>query len=297
MKAVVTGGAGFIGSHLCEQLINEGHSVKCVDNLLSGKVDNIMHLIDNPLFEFSYADIRDNLNLAGVDVIFNLAASKKNICLDNPKTDLAINGWGTLNLLQLAQKYGVRKFIHASTGSVYGNVTPQTETSQTIPVSYYGVSKLAGESYVKMFGVDYSILRYFHVYGSRQDSTDKLGGVIAIFIRRIYQNLPLIVYGDGNQTRCFTYVKDVVKANLAMLNKTENNLFNCVSNLHITLNQLIQILFEITGRKVQVLYRDWQIGDIKDFAPSNDRIKELIDFTPFETGLQETIDESRRLYC
>lgn len=297
MKTVVTGGAGFIGSHLCEQLLKVGHSVRCVDNLLSGKLNNILPLIDNPNFEFSYADIRNNLNFDGVEVIFNLAASKKNICLDNPEKDLSINGWGTLNLLQLAQKYNVKKFIHASTGSVYGNVTPQTETAQTIPVSYYGVSKLAGESYVKMFGLDYSILRYFHVYGSRQESADKLGGVIAIFIRRIYQDLPLIVYGDGNQTRCFTYVKDVVKANLSMLNKTKNNLFNCVSNLHITLNQLIKILFEMTGREVPVIYKDWQVGDIKDFAPDNTRILELIDFTPFETGLKETIDESSRLYC
>lgn len=298
MKAVVTGGAGFIGSHLCERLINDGCDVVCIDNLLSGKLDNISHLIKNKRFEFLCADIRnESLDLSGVDVIFNLAASKKNICLSDPQSDLQINGGGTLNMLQLASKYNVKKFIHASTGSVYGNVTPQTENSQTIPVSYYGVSKLAGESYVKMSNLDFSVLRYFHVYGGRQENADRLGGVIAIFLRRIYKGLPLIVYGDGTQTRCFTYVKDIVNANIAMLNnKTEHNLFNCVSDTYVTLNKLIQILFEKTNKEVPVIYEDWQIGDIKNFAPSNDRIKQLISFTSFENGLQETIDESRSLY-
>lgn len=300
MKTLVTGGAGFIGSHLCEQLLNNGNDVLCLDNLLSGKLSNIVHLKNNPHFSYVIDDITNpNLDLTGIDVVFNLAASKKNICLNNPHRDLEINGNGTLNILRLSVKYHVRKFIHASTGSVYGNVKPQTETSKTEPVSYYGISKLTGENYVRLFAekLDVSILRYFHVFGARQEAADGLGGVIPIFLRRIYQNLPLIVYGDGNQTRCFTYVKDVVKANLAMLdNKTDNNLFNCVSDTYINLKELIKLLFELTGKSVPVIYQDWQVGDIKEFNPSNLRIKQLIDFTPFMNGLQETVNAYRSLY-
>ena len=293
MRALVTGGMGFIGSHLCEQLLQAGYNVLCLDNLLSGKLANVAHLKSYPEFQSVIDDITNpELNLTGIDVIFNLAASKKNICLSNPQKDLQINGGGTLNLLQLAVKYHVKKFVHASTGSVYGNVKPQVEDGKTNPVSYYGISKLAGENYVKLFAekLDIAILRYFHVYGTRQEDADGLGGVIPIFLRRIHQNAPLFVYGDGSQSRCFTYVKDVVKANLAMLdNKTDNRIFNCVSDVYITLNELIEKLFVLTGKTVPINYRDWQIGDIKDFKPDNTRIKELIEFTPFETGLQETL--------
>lgn len=301
MKAIVTGGAGFIGSHLCDRLIADGHNVIAIDNLSGGKQDNVKHLLGNSKFNFIYADTTRDLNylFEGVDTVFNLAASKKNICLQNPTRDLEVNGAGTLNLLQLSVKHGVKKFVHASTGSVYGNVTPQVETTMTVPVSYYGISKLAGENYVRLFneqfGLDATVLRYFHVYGSRQEDRDSLGGVIAIFIRRIMEGKPLVVYGDGTQTRCFTYVKDVVNANIKAMDTT--GIYNCVSDTMITLNDMIALLFKLTGKNVPVIYQDWQIGDIKDFAPSNDKIKYWgLQFTDFETGLQETLNESCGLY-
>jgi len=160
MKAIVTGGAGFIGSHLTDRLIKMGWRVLIIDDLSSGYEDNIN---DKAYFaEMDICDVTpDFLIKAGfydADVLFNQAASKKNVCLHDPHRDLEVNGGGTLNLLYCAKTLGMRKFVHASTGSVYGEQKSVNEDSLTLPVSYYGVSKLAGESYVRMYGVDYTVL-------------------------------------------------------------------------------------------------------------------------------------------
>ncbi len=305
MNCVVTGGAGFIGSHLCKRLLEDGNAVVAVDNLSAGKVQNIASIMSNPNFKFINMDVRlidiENV-MRGADTVFNLMASKKNVCLRSPLEDLHVNSGGTLNLLQIAQRCGVRRFIHASTGSVYGNISPQIEEGKTLPVSYYGISKLAGENYVKLFADKYTfehwaILRYFHVYGGSQESADSLGGVIAIFLRHIYQGTPITVYGDGSQVRCFTYVKDVVSANIQAANG-DSDIYNCVSDERITINELIEMLFEKTGKSVPVIYQDWQEGDIKNFFPINGKIKSRlgIRFTPFDVGIQETIDAYCSLY-
>ena len=186
-KIVVTGGAGFIGSHLCEKLVELGADVHSVDNYSSGKKENISFLQKNDNFTSHDVDITDREAcesiIEGCDIVFNNAASKKNICLIDPQKDLLVNGGGTLNLLELSVKHKVGKFVHASTGSVYGEPTifPSTEEHPFNPVSYYGVSKLAGERYVDTFnhlyGLDTTILRYFHVYGPRQESNE-FGGVV-----------------------------------------------------------------------------------------------------------------------
>ncbi|UCH85317.1 MAG: SDR family NAD(P)-dependent oxidoreductase, partial [Candidatus Latescibacterota bacterium] len=207
-KALVTGGAGFIGSHVVEELVTMGVETISVDDYFAGKHENLAHLSEYPNFHEVECDITDRDGLAklypGVEAVFHQAASKKTICLNNPPRDLEINAKGTFYLLELAKEYGVKKFVHVSTGSVYGEAQyyPQDEKHPLVPTSYYGVSKLAGEKYAKCFNLlydlDTTVLRYFHVYGPRQESSD-VGGVVSIFTRRMLEGKPITIYGDGTQ--------------------------------------------------------------------------------------------------
>jgi len=212
MKALVTGVAGFIGSHIAERLLNNGHEVFGIDNLSAGYRKNIPQ--NCTFIEWDVVRKLDESLLKNIDVVFHNAASKKNICLNDPERDLDVNGRGTLSLLLACQKAGVKKFVHASTGSVYGDVERMTEQTICNPVSYYGVSKLAGERYVNMFPMDTTILRYFHVYGDRQESDPYLGGVVAVFKDLISKNEPITIHGTGKQLRSFTHVSDIVEANI-----------------------------------------------------------------------------------
>ena len=171
-------------------------------------------------YESIKCDVTNFKNLekyfSGVEVVFHEAASKKTICLNDPRRDLEINAKGTFNFLELSMKYKIKKFVHASTGSVYGEAlySPQDENHPSITTSYYGVSKLAGEKYVKVFEhlyeLDTTVLHYFHVYGPRQESSN-VGDVVSIFLRLMLAGKPITIFGDGTQQRSFTFVKDVVK--------------------------------------------------------------------------------------
>lgn len=290
MRAVVTGCAGFIGSHLAEALLKQGHSIVGVDDLSAGKTENMKSFVGD--FEFVRKSVCDDIgcNIQDADIVFHNAASKKNICLENPHKDLDVNAWGTLNLLQNCIKYGVKKFVHASTGSVYGEpvMFPQTEDHPLNPCSYYGVSKLSGERYVAMFnkvyGLNTTILRYFHVFGDRQDSSDK-GGVIAVFLNKILKNEPITIFGTGEQERSFTYVSDIVRANLFV----GTGVFNVASGLRVTINQLVDILREVTGRDIVVQKVDRLMGDIDKFDVSNTKIKSL--GFEFQTDLRKNIND------
>lgn len=299
MRCLVTGGAGFIGSNLCERLLDEGHEVIAYDSMIAGKTENVFHLLSRN-FTLVRADVRDHKMLdramLGVDIVFHQAASKKNVCDLRPDIDCEVNAKGTLLVLQSARKHGVKRFIHASTGSVYGEQKYLTEDSPIRPVSYYGVSKLAGEKYVAMFGIPYTIFRYFHVFGQRQDASD-LGGVIAIFISKYLKREPITVFGDGNQVRSFTYVKDVVEANIRAIQPPETQMYierprvyNCASGIKVSLNELIGLLQSYLG-EVEVNYAPWKEGDIKKFSVDNTQIiKDFgIAFTEFNTALNETI--------
>ena len=302
-RAVVTGGAGFIGSNIVAELLSQDIEVISLDNYLSGKKDNLTEFKDNPNFKEVVCDITNFEELkkyiVDVDVIFHNAASKKTICLNDPRRDLDINAKGTFNLLELARDRGVKKFVHASTGSVYGEgvILPQKEDHPLVPTSYYGVSKLAGEKYVKAFnhlyGLNTTVLRYFHVYGPKQDFSDE-GGVVAIFTHRILNNKPINIFGDGSQQRSFTYVKDVVNANLlvANLKETKGQVYNCASGINVTIKQLAETLFEILDRKTPIKYQDWMPGDIKVFDIDNSKLKSLgFEFkTTFEEGLKKTTE-------
>lgn len=285
-KVIVTGGAGFIGSHLCEELVKLGANVLSVDNFSSGKEKNIEFLKGYPNFKSLNIDITNKEALdeimPGVDIIFNNAASKKNICLINPQRDLEVNAGGTLNLLELSMKHGVKKFIHASTGSVYGEpyIFPTTETHPYNPVSYYGVSKLAGERYVNTFhhlyNLDTTILRYFHVYGPRQESNE-FGGVVSIFLRNILEKKDVNVFGHGEQMRSFTWVKDLVEANLASVVNpvSKGQVYNTASGIKVTINELAYNMIEMMGAQetTKVRHGEPLVGDIMKFDVSNEKIK------------------------
>lgn len=303
-KALVTGGAGFIGSHLVEELLKLGLKVVSVDDYSTGKRENLKEFSANPNFQEANCDITDHRSLRryfdGVDIVFHEAASKKTICLKDPRRDLEVNAGGTLNVLELARDFGVKKIVHASTGSVYGEARyrPQDEEHPLNPTSYYGVSKLAGEKYMQVFGhlygMDITILRYFHVYGPKQDYGD-FGGVVSIFGRRAIRGQPLIIFGDGTQQRSFTHVKDVVAANLLMAVKKESKgeCYNCASGINVTVKELAQKVLELMGRSdLKIEYQDWTPGDIKVFSIDNSKLKKLgFEFkTGFNEGLRATLD-------
>ena len=295
MRALVTGGAGFIGSHIIESLLNDGHEVISIDNYSAGKRKNLEHLSDNTNFtevkcDVCSQDVTDYV--VGIDVVFHNAASKKNICLQDPHKDLEVNAGGTLNVLQCSVKAGVKKFVHASTGSVYGEPIefPQTEEHPLNPNSYYGVSKLAGERYVAMYHrmgwIDSTILRYFHVYGSRQED-GIFGGVVAIFFRNIKEGKPLIVFGDGTQVRSFTHVDDIMAINKKAA-QISGGIYNCASGIKVTINQLAGKILSLTASASRVIYKNWLAGDIKDFDVDNTKIRSLgIEFeTDIDRGLR-----------
>lgn len=312
-KAIVTGGAGFIGSHLCEELVIRGFNVVSIDNYSAGKKENLKHLKKYKNFKEVNCDVTDFKKLdhyfKDVDLVFHNAAAKKNICLKDPRKDLKVNGEGTFNMLQLAVKHKVKKFVHASTGSVYGEAiyVPQDEKHPTNPVSFYGVSKLAGEKYVqihqRLFGLNTTILRYFHVYGPRQEYNE-FGGVVAIFVENLFSGKTPIIFGSGKQERSFTYVKDVVKANLIVASKaeTEGKIYNCASSIKVTVNDLCHAVLKHFGKEdIKPIYQEWLIGDIKTFDIDNSKIKKLgmsfqIDFfQQLDTTIEETKEYIQKL--
>ena len=301
MKTLVTGGAGFIGSHICEALLRRGHEVISVDNYIAGHSANLEHIKYDPNFTEVFCDILDVGQMArllkGVDVVFHEAASKKNVCERSPVMDLEINAKGTLQLLEMCVNAGVKKFVHASTGSVYGEAMGiQDENHPVNPVSYYGISKLAGEKYVMLFKdrIKTTVLRYFHVYGQRQDCSS-YGGVVSIFNDNLKHDKPLTIYGDGTQERSFTHVDDVVKANLFSMNNevTNGKVYNCASGISVTINELADAIKDLHGKpNHEVIYEDWLPGDIKRFEIENTKIKRdmgIIFTIDLKEGLKKTI--------
>ena len=309
-RAIVTGGAGFVGSHLVDSLLEDGIEVISIDDYSGGKKSNLAHHKNNPKLKEVNCDITDYSELkkyfGGVDIVFHQAVSKMTICLKDPRRDLEVNAEGTFNLLELSRDFGVKKFVHASTGSVYGIAQefPTNELHQLNPASYYGVSKLAGEKYVRLFtdlyDLDATILRYYHVYGPRQESSD-VGGVVSIFARRALENKSLIIYGDWTQIRSFTYVKDIVNLNklVAIKPDTKGEAYNCASGIKVTIQELADKVLKSLGKEnIDIVFKDWKIGDIKFFDVSNEKLKSIGASwnNDFEKGLDETLSWSKNWF-
>ncbi|MEJ9211411.1 NAD-dependent epimerase/dehydratase family protein [Bacillus smithii] len=297
MKAVVTGGAGFIGSHLVEELLLQGAKVHVLDNLVSGQLKNV-----HPLAVMHIEDIRSQgakqiIKREKPDVVFHLAAQADvGQSIREPKYDADMNINGTINILEACREASVKKIIFASTSGVYGNLQKDliSEKDLTMPISYYGLSKLTAESYIRLFhqlyGLSYTILRYGNVYGPRQSAKGE-GGVIAIFLDRIKKGMPLTIHGDGEQTRDFVYVKDVVRANIAAVEKGDQETIQVSTGKSISINHLVKMLTQIYGSPIETIYTHARTGDIKHSCLDNKKARQLLQWNPevdIFNGLTET---------
>jgi len=307
---LVTGGAGFIGSNIVEELLKRGQKVRVLDNFSTGKRENILPFLGR--IELIEGDIRNyrvvREAVEEVDLILHQAALPSvPRSIKDPITVNEVNVGGTLNLLNAAKNTGVKRIVYASSSSVYGNseTLPKKEDMIPEPISPYAVSKLAGEKYCKVFyevyGLETAILRYFNVFGRMQDPTSQYSGVIAKFINAFLNNKPLTVYGDGEQSRDFTFVDDVVKANLLVANCSLNHsgeVFNVARGRRVSLNQIIKILDEIFSRDNQVIYTDSRLGDVRCSEADISKIKTKLGFEPktsFKEGLAKTVEWYRTL--
>jgi UDP-glucose 4-epimerase len=263
-KVLVTGGAGFIGSHLVDRLISEGFAVRVLDSLETGSLDRIASNLGKEGFDFVKGDIRDYDTVRraseDVDFVFHEAAiASIAVSLENPLLVNEVNVTGTLNLLKASLDNGVRKFIYASSAAVYGNAPPAEKTEDMVlnPNSPYGISKLAAEYYVKAFYELYGLgtvsLRYFNVYGPRQrfDPQSAYAGVVTIFVNKLVENLPPVVFGDGEQTRDFVYVEDVVEGNMLALEckSASGEVFNIGTGIGVSVNKIAETLKTIMNKR------------------------------------------------
>ena len=281
-NVVVTGGAGFIGSHLCDALLAGGNAVTCVDSLVAtgDSTRNVEHLIGEPRFDLVVEDVLTwaaRADLRETACVFHQAASKNTVCREDSERDLQVNGLATLRLVRAAARDGVSKFVHASTGSVLGDSAGRAGGR---PVSYYGVSKLAGETYCAIVAgesdLHHTVLRYYHVIGPRQDSSEA-GGVVPIFARRALAGQPLVVYGDGEQTRSFTSVHDVVRVNLLAAGSPEldGETVTCASGVRVSIRGLAEYVNERTGNGAGIEYGPARPGDIARFDVDGSGLRAL----------------------
>ena len=307
-RILVTGGAGFIGSHLVDRLIAEDLEVVVLDNLQGGKLGNIRQHIDKKNFRFVRDDIR-NSDLVkdlvrDVDAVFHHAAIVSvPQSIEDPALVNDVNVNGTLNLLKASLDSNVKRFIYASSCAVYGDVEnlPIKENSELKPLSPYGVSKLAAESYVKVFykvfGLETVCLRCFNVYGPRQ-VYGPYSGVITQFIDRLEKDLPLVIFGDGEQTRDFVHVRDVVEAN--MLTLKDRGIIGEASNIATgaatTINQLAKILLEVTHKtRLRLIHTEPRRGDIRHSVADISRAKKELRYEP-RISLKEGLKELAKSY-
>lgn len=303
MKYLITGGCGFIGSHIAEALAEEGHEIIVYDNLSSGYEKNIAHIERIKLVK---ADIRDDAALKNemksVDGIFHQAALVSVFkSVEDPLENHNINSLGTLKVLLAARDNGVRRVVSASSAAVYGNdpALPKTEDMKPCPESPYGLSKLDAEHYSRLFsrlyGLETVCLRYFNVYGPRQDPSSMYSGVISRFADFIRSGKNPVVFGDGHQTRDFVYVKDVVQANLlAMQNpQASGNVYNVGAGREISLLQLLDSFRELLGGEFNTRFKDARAGDIRRSVADISRISSQLGYRPrfsLAEGLARLID-------
>lgn len=311
-RILVTGGAGFIGSNLCEYLL-EDNCVTCVDNLITGKRENILDFLDNPKFEFLEMDLRNNDDckraVKGIDIIFHQAAlGSVPRSIQTPIDSNAHNVTGFLNLIEAARTEGVKRFIYATSSSVYGD-HPQLPKKENIigrPMSPYAITKHVNELYAEVYGRLYGMetigLRYFNVFGRHQDPNGAYAAVIPKFIQKLLNNEMLTIHGDGEQTRDFTYIDNVIQANVLAATTNDiraiNKVFNIAFGSQVSLNELLKVLKlslernSISTENFKVEYAEERTGDIKHSYASIDKAKNILNYNPqfsLERGLDQYV--------
>ncbi|MEE4263191.1 MAG: SDR family oxidoreductase [Desulfobacteraceae bacterium] len=304
-KALITGGAGFIGSHLAEALVAGKCKVTVLDNLSSGSLANLEPLKARITFHRGDIRQRDILEQAaeGSDVIFHLAAVVSvPQTVDNPVEAAEVNDIGTLRVFEAARARNVPRIVFSSSCAVYGDgpLLPKTEIMNPKPTSPYAVQKLSAEHYGRiyseLFGLESVSLRYFNVYGPRQDPSSPYSGVISIFMTRALSNQAPVIYGDGNQSRDFVYVKDVVNANLlaAAVKRPQGSIFNIGTGFQVRINRLWELIASMSGHpKLEPIYESARDGDIRHSYAGMDYTKSKLKFNPefsLEQGLDMTLE-------
>ena len=299
MNILVTGGAGFIGSNIADALLDLGHKVFVVDSLSTGKKENI-----NPNAVFYEVDITHKKILESVfkethpEIVFHVAAQidvRKSV--ENPQFDAEVNIIGSLNVFELSVKYGVKRIVFSSTGgALYGEpkLLPAKEDSPIESLSSYGVSKFASEQYLnyfnRLYGLEKVILRYGNVYGPRQDPLGE-AGVIAIFTGRILNGKPPVIYGDGNQTRDYIFVEDVVKANILAMEGKEG-IYNVGTGIETSVNDLVKMFSKVLNKHIEPIYGPPRKGEVQRISLDISKAREELGFIPefsLENGIRKTI--------
>ena len=302
-KAVVTGGAGFIGSHITEELLEKGYQVIILDNLTTGSLLNIEPMLRSKNVEFVQGSITNLAALrkafSGADYVFHQAAVPSvPRSVKDPKTSHNVNATGTLNVLLAARDNGVKKVVYASSSSIYGDTPtlPKVEDMTPNPISPYAISKLTGEYYCqvyqKIYGLKTVSLRYFNVYGPRQNPNSQYAAVIPLFINLSLEGKSPVIFGDGEQSRDFTFVKDVAEANILAAESEASGIYNIGNYQSITINDLVTLIIKMIGNQsIKPIYKDVRTGDILHSLADNTKAKSFGFRTRYslEDGLAEVI--------
>ncbi|HVG71259.1 MAG TPA: SDR family oxidoreductase [Vicinamibacterales bacterium] len=304
---LVTGGAGFIGSHLSEELVRQGERVRVVDSFITGKRDNLKHIPGVELIEGDLADLAvAQRAVAGVDYVLHQAAIPSvPRSVQDPITSNRANIDASLNVLVAARDAGVRRLVYAGSSSAYGDTPtlPKVETMGTAPLSPYALQKLVAEQYCQMFtrlyGLETVTIRYFNVFGPRQDPSSPYSGVISLFIRALVEGRQPTIYGDGEQTRDFTYVANVVDGVLRACTASgaSGEVINVATGGRISLNQLFNALKGLTGADVNPIYAEPRAGDVRDSQADISKARSLLGYQPLvalDQGLEQTVAWFRR---
>jgi len=303
-KFLVTGGAGFIGSNICRELISQDCFVRVVDNLLTGKKSNLASIIEKVDFiqaDMGNAEVAQSV-MKDIDVVLHLGALPSvPLSVDNPEPTHKHCVDATFTLLLASRDAGIKRFVYSASSSAYGDIptSPKIETLKPMPLSPYAVAKLVGEYYCsvfyQVFGLETISLRYFNVFGPQQDPKSQYAAAIPAFVTAILKDEPPTIYGDGEQSRDFTYVDNVVQANLlaARAEQTKGEVINIACGLSVTVNEIIAMINDTLGKKVKPNYTDPRPGDVKHSLADITLAEKIIGFKPvvtFNEGLQKAIE-------
>ena len=305
MKYLVTGGAGFIGSNIVAELLKQGQEVVALDNFATGKRENILPYVKNPLFTMIEGDIRSfhivRSAVKGVDYILHQGALPSvPRSINDPITTNDVNVLGMLNILEAAKEFGVKRVVLASSSSIYGDseTLPKVEDMRVNPMSPYALTKYAQERYCqvfyKLYGLETVALRYFNVFGPNQDPTSQYSAVIPKFIRLIKNDKEPVIYGDGTQSRDFTYVENNVWANIqaCTAEKAPGEVINVACGERYTLIELVQMINKILGKNIEPKFAPDRAGDVKHSQAGIEKAKEVLGYkvrVSFEEGLERTV--------